>query len=217
MINIRIVQCAIEEIKNRNFGVMEEFMKIHEVVYQDGKPKIERVDDEKEDGTGIIYFPVKNEKFYLAIYVNTVPEIAVAGVDIESNNCVYFKAYSDMSDANELSLMTRLKPTSIHNKRDKKKFGNGYYKNSVIRFEPNPEPDEFEDKLKKLLDFLEQDKEGIARLVDKANGFIQVVIIAHNGNTMLGGPHIDNESIQRMGALNLGIDFDLYAEGNKWK
>jgi hypothetical protein len=78
-------------------------------------------------------------------------------------------------------------------------------------------PDEFEDKLKKLLDHLEQDKDGIKRLVDNANGYIQVAMEIHNGNGMIGGPNIDIIHIKRMAVLGLSINFDLYVGGNKFK
>ncbi len=84
-------------------------------------------------------------------------------------------------------------------------------------FEPTPGPDEFEDKLKKLLDFLETDKVGVKNLVKKAEGYIQVAMEFHNGNSMLGGAGISKESIKRMAALNLEINFDLYVSGKTYK
>ena len=78
---------------------------------------------------------------------------------------------------------------------------------------PNPEPDEFENKLCKLLDFLEKDIDGIRRLADAAHGQIQAASIFHNGNTMLGGFHLDKHLLGRLNALRIEIDFDLYAEG----
>lgn len=42
---------------------------------------------------------------------------------------------------------------------------------------------------------------------------IQVVAIFHNANTMPGGVHLKKEYIRRIAALDLSIDFDLYAEG----
>jgi len=39
----------------------------------------------------------------------------------------------------------------------------------------------------------------------------------HNGNSMLGGPGISKETIKRMAALNVGIDFDLYVSGKTYK
>ncbi len=213
--NRRITKCAIEEIENKRWGITEQFLEIHELIYEHGKPKIERIDSEKEDGTAVIYFPVKNEKFYFAVYLKTAPEVEVVGVDVASNTCVYFKAYSEVFDFDQLSSMTLLKPSGGHTKGSKR--NRTVNKDSVVRFEPNPEPDEFEDKLRKLLDFLEQDSDGVKKLADDANGFIQAAIICHNGNSMLGGPHINKESIHRMNALNLAIDFDIYAEGNHWK
>jgi hypothetical protein len=81
---------------------------------------------------------------------------------------------------------------------------------------PNPEPDEFEDKLKKLPDLLEQDKEGVKRLVDKAHGYIQVAMDIHNANGMIGGPNPDTTDIRRMNEPGLSINFDLYVGGNQF-
>ncbi|MFO0331262.1 MAG: DUF4279 domain-containing protein, partial [Bacteroidota bacterium] len=76
---------------------------------------------------------------------------------------------------------------------------------------------EFEDKLVKLLDLLETDKEGIKRLVDKADGRISVAKTFHDGNGMFGGPHLDRKTVKRLADLNLSVDFDLYADGNSFK
>lgn len=208
-----IIEKATEELETKSCGVTEQFLKIHQVVYENGKPKVERVDRESEDGTAIVYFHVKDEKFYLAIYVDTEPEVSVRHVNTEAYHSVYFKAVSEAYSFGELSKMTKLKSTGGRNKGDKR-GGNIVWKRSSLFFEPNAEADEFEDKIKKLLDFLEQDKDGISTLVDNANGHIQVASSFHNGNTMLGGHHLDKDIIKRMANLNLAIDFDLYADGN---
>jgi hypothetical protein len=48
-------------------GVMEQFLEIHKVVYVNNKPKIARVDRDKEN-IAIVYFNVEDEKFFLAVY-----------------------------------------------------------------------------------------------------------------------------------------------------
>ncbi len=219
MANNLIIQKAIEEIETRSFGVTEQFLQVHEVVYVDGKPHIARVDTEKNDGTAIVYFPVVDEQFYLAIYLDTVQQVTVNGVGTEPYNCVYFRASSETLSFEQLSLLTVLKPTGGRNKGDKKWSGETdvLWKETTIFFETNPEADEFEDKLRKLLEYLETDTSGVAELVEKAGGYIQVAIEFHNGNTMLGGPHIDHDSIKRMADLNLYIAFDLYAGGNYFR
>jgi hypothetical protein len=71
--------------------------------------------------------------------------------------------------------------------------------------------------MKNLLDFLETDKVGVKNLVKKAEGYIQVAMEFHNGNSMLGGPNINKETVKRMAALNIEIDFDLYVSGKTYK
>ena len=219
MTDTLIIEKAIEEVETKTLGVTEQFLEIHQIVYENDNPKIARIDREKEDGTAIVYFPIKGEKFYLAVYLDTTPEVSVKWVQTENYNCVYFRAYSDKLSLEQLSKMTTLKSTGGRSKGDPKRpiGGTGIlWKESTIFFEPNPEADEFEDKLKKLLNYLEQDKIGVTKIVNQASGYIQVAIEFHNGNTMLGGPHINLMNIKRLADLNLEIDFDLYVGGNKF-
>jgi hypothetical protein len=212
-----VIERAIDELQSKRFGTTEQLLEIHEVVYVDNKPKILRVDTEADDGTAIVYFPIKGEKFYLAVWLDTIPEVSVRAVGTENYNAVYLKVISNDLSFEELSSLTTLKPTRGWSKGDRRKSGKSFYNFSALHFEPNPEPDEFQDKLRKLLDFLEQDKEGINKLMDKASVEVQVATVFHNGNTMLGGHHLDKETIKRLAALNLELDFDLYAEGKFFK
>lgn len=216
MTSTQIIKKAIEEIEIKTFGVTQQFLKIHQVVYHNRKPTIARVDTEKMNGTAIVYFPVVGEKFYVAIYLDTEPEIAVRHVNTEPYHSVYFRATSNKFTIKELSALTTLEPTGGWDTGEQRKSGNSVYNFTSLEFEPNPEADEFEDKIKKLLDFLDQDSEGVRALVDKASGYIQVATSFHNGNTMLGGHHLDREIIRRLASLDLKIDFDLYANGNKF-
>ena len=212
-----LIQKAIEEIENKAFGITKQFLDIHTVAYENSKPKIEKIDIDEEKGTATVYFRITDQKFHLAVYLKIKPAISVIWVEIEPNHSIYFRATSEILHYDELCSMTTLKPTNGWNKGDKRKNGGYLYKFSCIEFLINEAPDKFEIKLNELLNFLEQDKVGIANLGNHANGHIQVIINFHNGNTMLGGPMIDKNSIKRISALNLEIDFDLYAEGNFFK
>jgi hypothetical protein len=130
---------------------------------------------------------------------------------------VFFSATSETLSFEHLSSLTTLKPSKGWSKGDVKNAGKSFHRFSSFHFEPNPEPDEFEDKLKKLLDALEEDKKGVLALASQADTLIQVGSIFHNGNTLLGGHYITKENIKRMAALELSIDFDLYAKGNFFK
>ena len=163
-----IIQKAIEEVESKDFGFTTQFLEIHEIVYENDKPKVAKVDTDKEDGTAIVYFPVKDERFFFAVYVDTKPEVSVRWVDIEEYVSVYFRASSDRMSLEQLSQITILKPSGGRNKgepRNPNGEGRVVWKNSTIMFEPSPGADEFEDKLKKLLDFLEKYRTGVKRLV----------------------------------------------------
>ncbi len=80
-----------------------------------------------------------------------------------------------------------------------------------------PEPDEFEDKLQKLLTLLQKDKEGILALKKHANTFINVIMDFHKGNQLLGSTSVNLECIKIMSELNLEINFDFTAWGNPFK
>lgn len=214
MTDAQIIQKAIEEIELKQFGTMEQFLEVHEILTVDGKPQALRVDKESSDGSAIVYFQVKDERLYLAVYLDLVPQIAVRGVGTENHNRVYLKVVSDVLNLEELSQLTGLKPSSGWSKGERRKQGNSTYNFTAVFFEPNPEPDECEDKLRKLLDFLEQDMAGVKELLARGDGCVNVATTFHNGNTMLGGYHLDKSIIKRLSALELEIDFDLYAEGH---
>ncbi len=217
MTDKEIIELAIEEIALKTWGITKQFLEIHDLVRIDGVPTVARIDRDKPGGQVVAYLPVLNEKFYFVISIQSNPAPKIVGIGTEYYNDILFQASSESLDFDELSALTTLKPTGGWRKGDLKHTGNATHKYTLIRFNPYPEPDEFEDKLKKLLDYLEQDPVGVKKLVDLAEGYIQVAMIFHNGNTMLGGLHIDKESIKRMAALNLAIDFDLYAEGKFFK
>lgn len=212
-----IIERAIEELQSKRFDTTQQLLEIHEVVYTDNKPQILRVDTEALDGTAIVYFPIVGEKFYLAVWLDTNPVVSIRAVATENYNAVYLNVISYDLSFEALSSLTILKPTKGWSKGETRKSGKSFYNFSALHFEPNPEPDEFEDKLHKLLNFLEQDKEGIVKLTESASVQVQAITIFHIGNTMLGGHHLDKRVIKRLAALNLNVDFDLYAEGNLFK
>ena len=55
MTDTLIIEKAIEEVETKTFGVTEQFLAIHKLVYIDNKPKVERVDTDKVD-EAIVYF-----------------------------------------------------------------------------------------------------------------------------------------------------------------
>lgn len=212
----KIRQIIEDELSEKRWALTEQYLDCHNVVYNNGTVVIDRVDRETNDGTIIAYLPVENENFHFAIFIDSETQ-SFAGIDTESWNRIYFRATSETLSLEEISAFTKLSPTRSWNIGDLRKDGKTKYNFTSFEIQPNPEPDEFEDKLIKLLDFLHEDKDGVKTLVEKANGFIQAAIEFHDGNSMLGGLHLDSEIIHRMSNLNLKIDIDLYTSGNKFE
>jgi hypothetical protein len=207
-----------QEIQDRTKGLTDLFLQVHDIVRIDGRPKIERIDTDREDGVVIAYVPVIDESFYFALYFDNKESLNLIGIGTEPHNSVYFRARSRELNVDELKSLTTLEAAKRWTKGQKEKYGPGFHINSQIEIELNPEPDDIMDKIKKLLDILEKDKDGIKRLVDTASGYIQVYMRFHVGNkTLFGAPRLDKKTIGRLNELNLSISFELYAEGNFFK
>lgn len=213
----QIIQAAILEIEQKSWGATEQYMQIHDVVRINGIPKIERVDLKNEDEGAIAYLPVEGERFYLAIYFDTVPEVSIRYIGTEDYTKIYLRATSDTLTWPEITAMTTLKAAETFNNGDKRRSGTAVYKYSCANYEPNPGPDTFENKLKNLLDYLEQDKKGVEALVNNTDAYIQVDKDIHYGNGLIGGPHIDILNINRMAKMKLEISFSQYVTGNPFK
>ncbi|SDF65946.1 protein of unknown function [Mucilaginibacter pineti] len=211
----QISKAVITEIEQQNWGATEQFMQIHEVVKVDEKPKVEHI--VIRENIAIAYLPVKNERFHLAIHFDVEPEMEIRYVGTEDYNKVYLRSTSDTLTAGEIAALTTLSETETFNTGDKKTFGKALYKFSGANYEPNPGPDSFENKIEKLLDYLEQDRAGVKALVNNANACIQVDKDIHNGNGLIGGPYINKQIIKRMAALDLEIAFSQYAAGNSFQ
>jgi|SRR6476469_1275393 len=210
-----LIAAAINELKTPTFGVTEQFLEIHTIVIEDGQPKVAGLSINDDGSRAAVYFAVTGERFYFAVYLDLDPEPNIRGVDTEDYNSVYFQVVSETMSQEQLAALTTLSATEGWSKGDPRSNPSRTpYTFSSLVFEPTPGPAPFEDKLNKLLDFLEQDRTGVQVLLEQADAGIQVHTIFHNGNTMLGGVHLDKQHIQRLADLNLEIDFDLYAEGN---
>jgi len=212
------IEISTSEIKDQTWGISKQFLKVHELVYdEESTPIISRIDYRENKSEITIYFQVKDQGFFFCITMNSKREII--GIYTESSNSVYLRAQSKEIKKEDLEKLCNLMVTGGHNIGDKRgyKKSNVFWKESVIFIEPNQEPDSFESKLEKLLNYLETDKSGVKELVSKGDAYIQVLMDFHNGNTMLGGPYLNLRSLKKLSELGLEVNFDLYASGNFYR
>src|ERR1700733_1674186 len=121
MTDFEITKVAIEEIETKTLGMTQQFLQTHELIYEEDMPKISHIDKDEPDGTAIVYFPVKDEEFYVVVYVATTPTINVRWVETEAMHKVYFRATSEDLDFEQLASLTTLKPTGGWEKGQRKK------------------------------------------------------------------------------------------------
>jgi hypothetical protein len=216
MTDLEISKLILKEFNEKTLGVTSQYLEIHEPIYENGQLKIERIDREKNDDRIIAYLPVKDEYFFFSVYLDK-KKGEIFSIGTESRNLVSAIFASENLTSDDLKLLTKLHCQEFWNRGDKKPNSKTTYNFSGIEFYPNPEPDEFEDKLDKLLTFLEGDKDGIISLSSKCKGYIHVLMDFHRGNQLLGGMSIEVETLKRIGDLNLSIDFQFTAWGNGFK
>lgn len=201
-----------EEFQKKTLAVTSQYLDIHQPVFQNGEIKIERIDREDDNNNVVIaYLPVKDEHFYFAIYIDNEKE-EVVGFGTESRNTVSLIATSENLKWREFSFLDKLHPSLVWNKGDLKNEKMGY-NCSLIEYEPNPEPDEFEDKLRKLLALLTNEKENVKKIMSKADAYISVIMDFHAGNQLLGSAVLDKDCLQQATQLGLTIQFQFTAWG----
>ncbi|WP_295794562.1 DUF4279 domain-containing protein [Mucilaginibacter sp.] len=215
MTDDEVLQLILNELTSPTMGVTEQYLKIHQPVYDEHGLKIERIDREEKGNITIAYLPVQGEYFYFAVYIDSIKK-EIYNVGTESRNIVSLRVTSEELTAAELRGLTKLKVTKNWNKGDLKQNKKAAYTFSCIQITPNPEPDEFENKLGKLLNYLKTDEDGIVALKTRANAWLQINMDFHAGNQLLGSASISPECIKIMNELGLGIDFDFAAWGEQF-
>jgi len=216
MTDKEIEELISSELALKTLGVTEQYLEILELVYENDTPKISRIDREDKDGLIIVYLPVKNEYFYLAIYINP-REKQIQNVSTESRNKIVLRVDSEITSLEYLQSLTLIRANKVWKKGEFWPNNRRIYKSSGFEIEPNPEPDEFEDKLEKLLVYLSNYKEDIITLKENADVWIQVTMDFHNGNQLLGNVFLGSKNLQGLNDLNLEVSFDFAAWGNGFK
>jgi hypothetical protein len=208
-----LIEKAISEIENPTFGTTQQYLEVLEIEFINGKPKVERIDFTSYRNVNVVYFPIKDEPFFLSVFLSK-KDNKITNVATENGNQVYLTATSKNLSFNQLSEMTKLKGLSGWSVGDLRPNGKCKYNFSRLSFEPiKSRAYDLNTKLRLLLAALEKDFDGVKKLVELAD----VTISVHQQLYIDGnkGIHLDPEIINRMGKLNLGIDIDQYVHGNE--
>ena len=210
-----LIKKAISEIENPTFGTTEQLLEVLNVEKENRKLKVERVDFKSFDETNVVYFPVKDEPFFVSVYFSKENN-EITSVGTENGNQVYFTATSENLTFEQLLELTKLSGLSGWSLNDDRKIGKGKYNFSRLTFEPiKSRAYDLDAKLKLLLTELEEDTDGIRKLTKMADAGISIHHQLYiDGNN---GINFDIETINRLSKLNVGIDIDQYIFGNELK
>lgn len=213
-----IANIITDELLNPTFEITRQYLKILEVKYEDDKPKITKIDFDKNQNRARAYVEVKNESFYLEFVFDTTDTIHLIGLDSLPFVEISFMPTSEKLTTDELLKITSIKPTNTITKGDFFSNGKFEYTYNGLEFETFSEPGRIERKLNYLLDILETDIEGIKELSRQTSTKdIFVTIVYHIGNENFTGLFIDSEIINRLSKLGLELTFDIYATGKKFE
>ena len=211
----KVSELAIKEVDQMTIGITQQILSVNELVYEDGIPKIEKIELDAKNKKAMVHFPIKDERIFFTVFLETEPEIKVVWTNATDGSRIIFRVTSDTVPIKELSSLTGIQPTRCWNIGDPHPSGRTNNTFSLFDYEPTLGlTGKLETKINMLLDLLEQDKEGIRKMSFFANAHIQVHWHGYNGNGMLGGFLLDQATITRLANLQLAIDFDLYADGN---
>src|SRR5215213_5840900 len=171
----KYIDKAIEEILNPAFAVTKQYLEVNEVEFENGKPKVERVDLNYADNLAVVYFPFKNQRYFLQINLAKTPEIKVDFVHTESGNRTYLTATSDNLTFEQLCENLPFQPLTGWSKGDLRKNSKSQYSFSRVSYEPfTSEAYEMEKQLELLLTQLEKSAESVRRLTEKATTYISI-------------------------------------------
>jgi hypothetical protein len=213
------VRIAIAEVIARSWNMTREYLADNEVVTDaHGAPVVARVDATRTPGSWFVYFPIRNEKYFLVAIVarNDSGELEIAHLDVWAGARAYLGIYSKTVTCDEITARVQRTPTRFTRKGEPRfgKKGGTPSREHVWILEPERElPGEIEEKLGHLLDLVEAGAAGIASLGPACMVQISLVYEAWLGNGCLGGFHLDPVSLRRVAALGAHLDADLYAWG----
>lgn len=210
-----IIKKAISELERPTFGTTEQYLAVHSIEVENGIPRIERIDCESFPKSTAVYFSVKDEPFFLCVYISKETN-EITNVGTENGIQVYLTATSENLTFAELSEIIKLKGLTGWSVNELRAKGKGKYNFSRLSFEPiKSRAYDLESKLRLLLTELETDLSGIKELAEKANTYISIHCQQYiDGNK---GIHLDRETIDRISKLSLSVDFDQYIFGTELK
>ena len=198
------IALAIAEARQPQSRAAQRLLADHKLRLIDGEPQVVRVDRDEADGSVMVYFGLQNKSYFLAVRVDPLPEPAIRGVSVEAGVEAYLVCYSTERPLSDLLSATTLAPTEQWD------MDAGGGSSGLNIKTPLPTADSVDDTLNGLLAVLEGDAAGVRRLAELGQAYVQVHWYGYA--PVMPSLKLKAATIQRLAALGLALDFDLYAK-----
>ena len=106
MTDSEILKLISQEFDLKLLGVTEQYLEIHNPIYENGILRIDRIDRENENII-IAYLPVEYEYFFFAVYIDPA-SACITMIGTESRNLVSLIISSETMTSKELQRLTIL-------------------------------------------------------------------------------------------------------------
>jgi hypothetical protein len=213
------VRVARAEVIERSWGISSQILAVHSVpVGSGGEPIVVRVDERTEPGAYLVYFPIRDQPYYLVVVVGAdkMGQWAVSGVYSEAKVRVYLAVSSRKLSAGEITARVGLQPTQTRSIGEPivNRAPARTYEEHRWMLEPQAGvPGSVEEKIAALLDAVDVAAGRIAALRPACDIRATVVFSAWAGDPQFGAFNFTGESVRRLAALGAELTVDLYAFG----
>ncbi|WP_172250962.1 DUF4279 domain-containing protein [Saccharibacillus deserti] len=203
---------AIREIRERRLAVTRQLLGNQTLARYGAEPSIAGIVEEEEKHSAAVYFPVENEDYFFAVYLDTDPEASLRFTGMVPGCRVYGRIGSETRNLSELLSLFPLeaceqwqKGDPISNRSSARCLFSGMTIEPDQRMYVEPEA-----KLDGLLDVLERYPEHFPPADDF---FVHIQIAYYGYREQMSGIHLSAKAMSRLAALGLELDIDLHAGG----
>jgi hypothetical protein len=220
---------ADNEIDNPQWKLTKQYLEVNEILKINNEYIYERYSIHKKHGYYFtkesndkieynfdvitFYYKIKKYEYFFCVEINIEKKV-IEWIYMRNSTYCYLSADSENMTLEEMTKLTKLKHSSGATKGQKEYRGKKEitYKTSWVKYRfTNETSFEIEEALNMLLDKLENDKEGIKTLAKKTNA--NIVFCKYQYVSANAGMELDIKTIARLNDLNLGINIDMYCEG----
>jgi hypothetical protein len=207
----KYILLASQEIWQPTFAITKQILSVMQIAMVDGKPIVERLENNDNDDTVTIYFKVANEQFFVAVRIEKETE-KINFVWVQSACKVYFTASSETHTLQQLKAEFYGNQVAGYSMGDA--INNTKNIHRVSRLNYNLQTSmafDTEELLQDLVDELDNNKT-LFMPFRKSHG-CAIIICKYQYVSANAGLHLNTSLIKKIANLDLLLDIDTYIVG----